>query len=222
MSTFGKSLANTTTSTSEPMFFLDDHDDTSSTTAVLIPTKKKETALQPLTPAPAKPGEAVLPHTNLSDKSKRIWIVTTASLPWMTGTAVNALLRAAYLTRDRKAAGGKVTILLPWLERAVDQTNVYGAYNSFETPEQQEAYVRGWLRNSAGLADASDELGIQWYTAWQNKVENSIYSMGDITALIPEEDVDICILEEPEHLNWCVCIGARFVCLCVCIFSFPC
>ena len=26
--------------------------------------------------------------------------------------------------------------------------------------------------------------------------------MGDITALISEDEVDICILEEPEHLNW--------------------
>ena len=31
---------------------------------------------------------------------------------------------------------------------------------------------------------------------------HSIFPMGDITGLIPDEEADICILEEPEHLNW--------------------
>jgi hypothetical protein len=156
--------------------------------------------LQMPVPASARPGEEVLPHTDIADKSKRIWIVTTASLPWMTGTAVNPLLRAAYMTTERKEAGGSVTLMLPWL----DQAQVYGADRGFDSPEQQEEYLRTWLRETANLVEASENLNIKWYTAWQNKVENSLYSMGDITALIPAEDVDICILEEPEHLNWYV------------------
>ena len=28
--------------------------------------------------------------------------------------------------------------------------------------------------------------------------------MGDISDLIPDEDADVCVLEEPEHLNWWV------------------
>lgn len=153
-------------------------------------------------PAPAKEGENVLPHTDISDKSKRIEIVTTAALPWRTGTAVNALLRAAYLTEGRKSAGGGVTLMLPWLERRSDQEAVYGKDNTFASPEDQERYIRTWLRESAQMKEASEDIGIRWYTAWQNPTENSIYSMGDITALIPAEEVDICILEEPEHLNW--------------------
>jgi hypothetical protein len=155
-------------------------------------------------PRPAKKGEAVLPHTDISDKSKRIWIVTTASLPWKTGTAVNPLLRAAYLSEGRRQAGGSVTLHLPWLEREADQVLVYGAGNTFSSQEEQEVYVRRWLRESAGMPVAAGELSIEWYTAWHSKAENSIYSMGDITALIPEDEVDICILEEPEHLNWYV------------------
>ena len=146
-------------------------------------------------PAAVKDGEPVVPHTDLSDKSKRIWIVTTAALPWMTGTAVNPLLRAAYMTTGRKEAGGSVTLMLPWLERLQDQEQVYGTNKTFDTPKDQEDYIRTWLRDSAKLPEASTDLNIEWYTAWQNKVENSVYSMGDITALIPEEEVDICILE---------------------------
>mmetsp|Transcript_18964 Transcript_18964/g.26766 ORF Transcript_18964/g.26766 Transcript_18964/m.26766 type:complete len:945 (-) Transcript_18964:1343-4177(-) len=152
-------------------------------------------------PAPAKPGESIVPHTDLSDKSKNILIVTTASLPWMTGTAVNPMLRAAYMTIGRAKAGGSVTLMLPWLERESDQERVYGK-NKFESEQQQEEWLRDWLCNTAGMEKPSKELKIRWYPAWVQTTENSVYSMGDIMALIPEDEVDICILEEPEHLNW--------------------
>jgi hypothetical protein len=135
-------------------------------------------------PAPAQPEEPVLPHTDFTDKSKRILIVTTASLPWFTGTAVNPLLRAAYLTKGRAAKGGSVTLMLPWLERMSDQERVYGKDKEFQTQEEQEAYIRTWLRDTAGMPEASEQLKVIWYTAWLERAENSIYSMGDITALV--------------------------------------
>lgn len=167
-------------------------------------SKEKKKPISLPVPAPAKDGEEVLPHTDIADKSKNIWIVTTAALPWMTGTAVNPVLRAAYLTDGRAEAGGSVTLMLPWLERIIDQEAVYGVNRVFDSPTAQEEYIRTWIRDTAKLPEASERLRIKWYTGWQNKVENSVYSMGDITALMPAEEVDICILEEPEHLNWYV------------------
>ena len=153
-------------------------------------------------PRAVTPEDEILPHTNIADKSKNVWIVTTASLPWMTGTAVNPLLRAAYLSTGRKAAGGSVTILLPWVERDEDQKRIYGKEKMFESQEDQEKFVRTWLRDTANMKEASEDLKIRWYTAWQEVLENSLYSMGDLIGLIPEDECDICVLEEPEHLNW--------------------
>jgi len=156
----------------------------------------------PITPRPAKPNEPLLPQTDISDPNKHIWIITTASLPWMTGTAVNPLLRASYLTNERINHDGMVTLMLPWMERSEDQEAIYGSKNRFANEKEQEEYVRNWLREEAKMEDAAKELRIRWYVAWQEKAENSVYSMGDITALIPQDEADIIVLEEPEHLNW--------------------
>lgn len=60
-------------------------------------------------------GKDIVPKSDLRDPERKIWIVTTACLPWLTGTSVNPLLRAAYLAKDRPK--GKITLMVPWLER---------------------------------------------------------------------------------------------------------
>jgi len=157
------------------------------------------TALEPNLPPIPKPrpvtaDDDILPDTNIADKSKNIWIVTTGALPWMTGTAVNPMLRAAYLSTGRKQAGGSVTIMLPWVERPDDQKRIYGAEAKFASPEDQEQYIRKWLRETADMKDASEELNIRWYTAWQEVLENSLYSMGDIIGLIPVSSLLLHVL----------------------------
>ncbi len=42
----------------------------------------------------------------------------------------------------------------------------------------------------------------RFYPARFHKYYNSIFALGDICDLIPDESADVCFLEEPEHLNW--------------------
>ena len=98
-------------------------------------------------------------ESDLSRLDRKIFVVTTASLPWMTGTAVNPLLRVAYLKRGRPS--GSVTLVIPWLEKEADQVSVFGE-KKFANVEEQETYVRSWLRDSAGMREEADaDTGIQ-------------------------------------------------------------
>ncbi|CAM9762322.1 unnamed protein product, partial [Phaeothamnion confervicola] len=140
----------------------------------------------------------VLPETDISAPERRIWVVTTASLPWMTGTSINPLLRAVYLARSRP--DGRVSLLLPWLEPN-DQAKVFPAGKRFATSVEQETVVRQWLLD-AGMAAEAAKLRLVWYDGRYLPQMGSIFPMGDITRLIPDEEADVCIMEEPEHLNW--------------------
>ncbi|XP_022975105.1 digalactosyldiacylglycerol synthase 2, chloroplastic [Cucurbita maxima] len=129
------------------------------------------------------------------DTKQHIAIFTTASLPWMTGTAVNPLFRAAYLSigEDRK-----VTLVVPWLSKR-DQELVYPSNTTFVLPSQQEKYIREWLEERIG---SKFNFNLQFYPGKFAVDKRSILPVGDISEIIPDDESDIAILEEPEHLTW--------------------
>ncbi|ONK57517.1 uncharacterized protein A4U43_C09F1310 [Asparagus officinalis] len=135
------------------------------------------------------------PKHDLADTKRHIAIVTTASLPWMTGTAVNPLFRAAYLAKTAKQS---VTLVVPWLCKA-DQELVYPNSMTFSSPEEQEAYIRSWVEERVGF---KADFKISFYPGKFAKERRSILPAGDTSQFISSKEADIAILEEPEHLNW--------------------
>ncbi|KAL7541603.1 hypothetical protein ACHAXR_011067 [Thalassiosira sp. AJA248-18] len=124
--------------------------------------------------------------------------------------------------KEEEKKQGRVTLVVPWLQDASDRLMLYGnattqAKNEggsmgeeeeksvvpmFANQEEQEAYIRSWLAGEAGMPVEAKELNIVFYPARYHKFYNSIFALGDICDLIPNETADVCILEEPEHLNW--------------------
>ncbi|KAF5733015.1 Digalactosyl diacylglycerol deficient 2 isoform 1 [Tripterygium wilfordii] len=129
------------------------------------------------------------------DKKQHIAIFTTASLPWMTGTAVNPLFRAVYLAKDGER---KVTLVIPWLSLK-HQLLVYPNNITFRSPSEQEKYVRQWVEESTGFISG---FNIKFYPGKFAVDKRSILAVGDISEAIPDEEADIAVLEEPEHLTW--------------------
>ncbi|KAE9592237.1 hypothetical protein Lal_00035287 [Lupinus albus] len=129
------------------------------------------------------------------NKKRHIAIFTTASLPWLTGTAVNPLFRAAYLAKDGER---DVTLVIPWLTLK-DQGLVYPNNITFSSPLEHEKYIRQWLDDRVGFTPG---FSIQFYPGKFSKDKRSILAVGDISEIIPDEKADIAVLEEPEHLTW--------------------
>ena len=132
---------------------------------------------------------------SVREPGRSVAIVTTATLPWMTGTAVNPLLRAAYLARRGLH---KVTLVIPFLapnEQALVHPNMI-----FNTPEEQGEYVKKWVKERCGF---EPDLNLSFYPGRYATDKYSIIPVGDLTSYIPgDRESDIAVLEEPEHLNW--------------------
>ncbi|GLU00615.1 hypothetical protein SLE2022_179680 [Rubroshorea leprosula] len=129
------------------------------------------------------------------EKKQHIAIFTTASLPWMTGTAVNPLFRAAYLAKDGER---KVKLVIPWLSLK-DQRLLYPNNTTFSSPSEHEEYIRKWLEERISF---TSDFDIHFYPGKFANDKGSILPAGDISEIIPDEEADVAVLEEPEHLTW--------------------
>ena len=118
-----------------------------------------------------------------------VHIVTTASVPWLTGTAINPLFRAAYLARR----GVAVTLHAPYLDER-DQAAVFPPGASYASPGEQARAIRAFL--PAEVRDAG--LAIELYPARWSARLGSIYPTRDVASFVPR--CDALVLEEPEHL----------------------
>ena len=160
--------------------------------------------------------DAITPESDFTQPGRHFHIVTTASLPWFTGTSVNPLLRAAYLHRrtieinaangtiiDAKNSSRFVTLVIPWLELPSDQQELY--HQVFESEKAQEEFIRNWLKEEADMPDAAcPETGLRilFYPARYHAGLRSIFAMGDMLKVVEDYEKDVCILEEPEHINF--------------------
>ena len=148
----------------------------------------------------------ITPQSDLSRAGRHIFVVTTAAIPWFTGTAylcrltreINHKAAASRVTsgnesnteiENRKLGEESfrmVTLVIPWLELEEDRIELYGNKYNFTTPEDQEVYIRDWLSNQAKMpfeADKNTGLKIIFYPARYHFGLKSIFAIGDITAL---------------------------------------
>jgi hypothetical protein len=145
--------------------------------------------------------DVITDTSDLSNTARRVWIVTTAGLPWMTGTAVNPLLRSLSLAEKRPK--DFVTLMIPWLPSAEARTTLYGAKNQFDSPADQEKWIRNYcIERCNCTVETASKLRIQFWRGVYQESFGSIFPLDDICSKIPRAEADICILEEPEHLNW--------------------
>jgi hypothetical protein len=86
-----------------------------------------------------------------------------------------------------------VTLVIPgWSYRKINKL----CTDESLTMGKQEDYIRSWLRDEAGMADAAcPDTGLQmiFYPARYHADLGSIFAMGDIS-LLPK--MDVCVLED--------------------------
>lgn len=117
-----------------------------------------------------------------------VGIITTASLPWLTGTSIIPLFQAVYLKRR----GVDVTLYLPWLPPR--HQHYCFRDHRFEAQEEQICCIRHWLPESLRSACPA----IRFYPAVYAKPIESIGPTINPDRLMANHDAIVLI--DPEHL----------------------
>lgn len=117
----------------------------------------------------------------------RIVIFTTAAPPWMTGTSINPLFRAAQLA----SAGHRVTLFFPWVG-ADQQGQVFPLGLRFASPEEQLAWIQRFFSPAF-----VENLTVAFYPG-RYVAPLGIFPDRGLSRIAPPSD--ILVLEEPEHL----------------------
>mmetsp|Transcript_103157 Transcript_103157/g.290220 ORF Transcript_103157/g.290220 Transcript_103157/m.290220 type:complete len:488 (-) Transcript_103157:44-1507(-) len=132
--------------------------------------------------------------SDLSGHDRSVTIYTTAAIPWLTGTAVNPLMRALHLAQN----GFNVHLVLPWLADAGQQRELFGN-TSFADSKEQEGAVLRWIASQD--LPLPERLSFLWYDAAYISAAGGLYPRSLLEALPENHSVDIFIAEEPEHLS---------------------
>ncbi|KAA8495671.1 Digalactosyldiacylglycerol synthase 2, chloroplastic [Porphyridium purpureum] len=153
-----------------------------------------------------KRGKSLQAASDLAQQPREIVVITTACIPWMTGTSINPIMRVLYLA----LRGHRVTLLAPFVE-PLQQKDVFAQDKHFASSLDQEAEVRGWINKHAkglltdaeGRPQAVPAFRIAFYPSVYVPEFGSLFPVGDVLDSLPSSQVrDFCIMEEPEHLTW--------------------
>lgn len=117
-------------------------------------------------------------------------VITTATLPWLTGPSYVSLWHASGLT----ALGYRVLYRIPWIQPAC-QRRLWGRVH-FQQVEAQFA----WLAEEAGRIGCPRVPAFSSYPGYYSKFLRSILPRRPVVEALP--DCRVLILMEPEHLAW--------------------
>lgn len=79
----------------------------------------------------------------------------------------------------------QVTLVIPWLAKT-DQEVIFPHGVTFDSPEQQEEFVRNWVRQRTGF---DCDFAVKFYPGRYATEKCSILPVGDPTAYIPDDEV---------------------------------